>query len=86
MSRGRSETDVPNFYSLSNTFLVALSTADSNKWVVLTKGRWEKRSSKDVISSEYELRGPLRQRQRRMTESEAKNLELRVSAGCDRRE
>jgi DNA-directed RNA polymerase specialized sigma24 family protein len=74
---------------------VALSTADSNKWLLLLEDRLERQTPEDHTSSDYELLGPIRQRQRRLTETQVIEMaacyeegatvyELATEFGCNR--
>ena len=57
--------------SFNNRLLVALSTADTNKWsTLLEKRHWT--SELKFTAVEYERTGPLRQRQRRLAEDQVK--------------
>jgi len=61
---------------------VALSTADANKWVSITESRSERPASKDRAPSDYELHGPIRQRQIRLTETLTIELVARYKQGA----
>lgn len=50
--------------------MVALSTADTNKWALLLN-RGEPTPESQVTSFDYERTGPIRQRQRRLNEAQA---------------
>jgi DNA-directed RNA polymerase specialized sigma24 family protein len=50
--------------------MVALSTADTNKWATL-HNRSEPTPESQVTSFDYERTGPIRQRQRRLSEAQA---------------
>jgi DNA-directed RNA polymerase specialized sigma24 family protein len=61
--------------------LVALSTADTNKWSTLFEKRhWT--SELKVTAVEYERTGPIRQRQRRLTELQVKQMAARYHEGA----
>jgi hypothetical protein len=55
--------DVTSTPSLTKAKLVALSTADSYKWLRLIEDRLGKQTPEDHTSSDYQLLGPIRQRQ-----------------------
>jgi lambda repressor-like predicted transcriptional regulator len=61
---------------------VALSTADSNKWLLLKEGHLEKKAPEVITSSDYRLNGSIRQRQRRLTEAEAVEMAAKCQAGA----
>jgi hypothetical protein len=74
---------------------VALSTADSNKWLLLKEGHLEKQAPEVITSSDYRLNGPISQRQRRLTGAQVAEMaakyeegatvyELAVEFGCHR--
>ena len=56
--------------SFNNSLLVALSTADTNKWATLLN-RGEPTPEIQVTRFDYERTGPIRQRQRRLSEAQA---------------
>ena len=56
--------------SFNNSLLVALSTADTNKWAILLN-RGEPMLKPKITSFDYERTGPIRQRQRRLNEAQA---------------
>lgn len=61
--------------------LVALSTADTNKWATLLEKRhWT--SELKVTAIEYERTGPLRQRQRQLAEDQVKQMAARYHEGA----
>jgi DNA-directed RNA polymerase specialized sigma24 family protein len=62
------------------TSLVALSTADTNKWSTLLEKR-HLTSELKVTAIEYERTGPTLQRQRRLTDTQALMLRDRYSEG-----
>jgi transposase-like protein len=68
--------------SLSNRLLVALSTADSNKWLLLKEGHLEKQAPEVITSSDYRLNGSIRQRQRRLTEAQVADMTSKYEAGA----
>ena len=53
--------------------MVALSTADTNKWATLLNGGKSTRNPQ-VTRCDYERTGPIRQRQRRLSEAQALQL------------
>jgi len=61
--------------------LVALSTADTNKWSTLLEKRHQTSELK-VTAVEYERTGPIRQRQRRLTEDQVKQMAARYHEGA----
>ena len=61
---------------------MALSTADSNKWLLLKEGHLEKKAPEVITSSDYRLNGSIRQRQRRLTEAEAVEMAAKCQAGA----
>jgi hypothetical protein len=61
---------------------VALSTADSNKWLLLKEGHLEKQAPKVITSSDCRLHGSIRQRQRRLTESQVVEMAAKYEAGA----
>ena len=81
-SRSQSETDVPNFYSVATHHTVALSTADTNKWLLLIEGRLEGQTPENNTSSDYQLVGPIRQRQRRLTKVQVVEIAAKYQAGA----
>lgn len=62
--------------------MVALSTADSNKWVLLKEGHLEKQAPEVITSSDYRLNGSIRQRQRRLTEAQVAEMATKYEAGA----
>ena len=56
--------------SFNNRLLVELSTADTNKWLALLN-RGAPTYKSDVTNVDYERTGPIRQRQRRLSEAQA---------------
>ena len=60
---------------------VALSTADSNKWLLLKESHLERQTPEVVTSSDYQLLGPLRQRQGRLTGAQVAEMAARYEAG-----
>jgi lambda repressor-like predicted transcriptional regulator len=60
---------------------VALSTADSNKWLLLIKDRLEGQIPADHTSPDYQLLGPIRQQQRRLTETQRVEMAARYEDG-----
>lgn len=64
-------------------FLVALSTADTNKWLTLLEARLRSQSPEEVNpSSDYLLLGPISQRQRRLTEAQVGEMAARYEEGA----
>ena len=67
--------------SFNNSLLVALSTADTNKWSTLLERReWTPKS--EATPLDYERTGPIRQRQRRLTDAQALILRDRYDEGA----
>ena len=62
--------------------MVALSTADSNKWLLLLEDRSDRTTPVDRTSSGYQLLGPIRQRQRRLTETQVIEMAARYGGGA----
>lgn len=60
---------------------MALSTADTNKWSTLLEKRHQTSELK-VTAVEYERTGPIRQRQRRLTEDQVKQMAARYHEGA----
>jgi len=62
---------------------VALSTADTNKWLTLVEARLRSQSPEEVNpSSDYLLLGPISRRQRRLTEAQMNNMVTRYQEGA----
>ena len=61
---------------------MALSTADSNKWLLLIEDRIGSQTPEDRTSSDYRLLGPIRQRQRRLTEAQVNEMAARYEGGA----
>jgi DNA invertase Pin-like site-specific DNA recombinase len=61
---------------------VALSTADSNKWLTLLKARSEGQKPSGSTISDYRLNGSIRQRQRRLTEAQVAEMATKYQAGA----
>jgi len=62
---------------------VALSTADTNKWLTLVEARLRSQSPEEVNpSSDYLLLGPISQRQRRLTEAQMSKMVKRYQEGA----
>jgi len=61
---------------------VALSTADSNKWLLLKEGHLERQTPEVITSSDYQLLGPIRQQQRRLTKAQAVGMAAKYEAGA----
>jgi len=68
--------------SFSNRLLVALSTADTNKWLTLVEARLEGPKLDDSTVSDYQLLGPISQRQRRLTEAQVIEMTARYQEGA----
>ena len=67
---------------LSNTLMVALSTADSNKWLLLKEGHLERQTPEDRTSSDNQLLSPICQRQRRLTAAQVVKMYARYEGGA----
>ena len=65
-----------------NQDLVALSTADSNKWLLPKEGHLERQTPEDSTSSDNQLLSPIRQRQRRLTAAQAVKMYARYEGGA----
>jgi predicted transcriptional regulator len=61
---------------------VALSTADSNKWLLLKEGHLEKQAPEVITLSDYRLNGSIRQRQRRLTGTQVAEMAAKYKAGA----
>jgi AraC-like DNA-binding protein len=61
---------------------LALSTADSNKWLLLKEGHLERQTPEVITSSDYRLNGSIRQRQRRLTEAQVVEMAAKYEAGA----
>ncbi len=61
---------------------MALSTADSNKWLLLKEGHLENQTLEVITSSDYRLNGSIRQRQRRLTEAQVAEMATIYEAGA----
>ena len=61
---------------------MALSTADSNKWLTLIESRLVEPTQKDHTSPDYQLLGPIRQRQRRLTGDQVAEMATKYEAGA----
>ncbi len=78
------ESRDPAYYrdkGFNNTLLVALSTADTNKWSTLLEKR-HRTSKSEATPVDYERTGPILQRQRRLTDSQALMLRDRYDEGA----
>lgn len=62
--------------------MVALSTADTNKWSLLLKDRSSWPAPEGPASPEYEPFGPIRQRQRRLSNGDVEKLVSRYLGGA----
>jgi len=60
---------------------VDLSTADSNKWLILLGSRLKCQKPDDSTDSDYRLNGTIRQRQRRLTEFQMVEMAEKYEAG-----
>ena len=54
---------------------------DTNKWLLLSEDRLERQTPEDHTSSDYQLLGPIRQRQRRLTEAQVGEMATRYERG-----
>ena len=61
---------------------MALSTADSNKWLLLKEGHVARQTPEVITSSDYQLLGPIRQRQRRLTTAQVAEMAAKYEAGA----
>lgn len=61
---------------------VARSTADSNKWVLLKEGHLARQTPEVITFSDYRLLGPIRQRQRRLTEAQTVEMAAKYEEGA----
>jgi hypothetical protein len=61
---------------------VALSTADSDQWLLLIEGHLERQTPEVITSSNHRLNGPIRQRQRRLTEAQVVDIAANYEAGA----
>ena len=61
---------------------MALSTTDTNKWLTLIESRLVKQIPEVINSSDYQLVGPISQRQRRLTKAQVIDLAARYEAGA----
>ena len=61
---------------------MALSTADSNKWLLLIENRLARQTPEVITSSDYRLNGSIRQRQRRLTEAQVVEMAAKYKAGA----
>ena len=77
-----SDTNKYDVQSFSKKLLVALSTADSNKWLLLKEGHLERQTPEVITSSDYRLNGSTRQRQRRLTEAQVVEIATKYEAGA----
>jgi lambda repressor-like predicted transcriptional regulator len=62
--------------------VVALLTADTNKWLLLIEGRLEGQTPENNTSSDYQLLGSISQRQRRLTKAELVEMAAKYQAGA----
>ena len=61
---------------------MALSTADSNKWLLLIENRLVRQTPEDFTSPDYRLNGTIRQRQRRLTDAQVAEMATRYQTGA----
>ena len=61
---------------------MALSTADSNKWLLLIEDRLKGQTPEDRTSPDYQLLGPISQRQRRLSEAQVIEMVARYEEGA----
>lgn len=61
---------------------MALSTADSNKWLLLKEAHMERQTPEVITCSDYQLLGPIRQRQRRLTGAQVAQMAAKYEAGA----
>ena len=61
---------------------MALSTADTNKWSLLLEDHLERQTPEVITSSDYQLSGPIRQRQRRLTEAQVAEMAKKYQTGA----
>ena len=61
---------------------MALSTADTNKWLLLIEGRLNGQTADNHTSSDYQLLGPISQRQRRLTKAQVVEMAARYQEGA----
>ena len=61
---------------------MALSTADTNKWLTLAEARLKSQQPEKNTSSDYLLLGPISQRQRRLTETQVIDMVARYEKGA----
>ena len=61
---------------------MALSTADTNKWLLLIEGRLKGQTPENHTTSDYQLLGPISQRQRRLTEAQVIEMAARYQEGA----
>ena len=61
---------------------MALSTADTNKWLTLVEARLKSQKPEKNTSSDYLLLGPISQRQRRLTETQVIDMVARYEKGA----
>jgi len=79
----QSTPDTNNYLvkGFNTTLLVALSTADTNKWAILLN-RGEPMLKPEITSFDYERTGPILQHQRRLTDAQVIILENRYREGA----
>ena len=68
-------------FCMETTF-VALSTADSNKWLTIIESGLVAPTQEDHTSSDYQLLGLIRQRQRRLTEAQVTKMAAHYAEGA----
>lgn len=62
--------------------MVALSTADTNKWLLLNGEHSQRNTQENPPSSDYQLLGPIRQQQRRLSEVQVRKMIARYKGGA----
>lgn len=81
MALSAADTNKCSDQGFNNRLLVALSTADTNKWSMLLN-RGEPTPESQVTSFDYERTGPIRQRQRRLSEAQAQLMSNKYLNGA----
>jgi transposase-like protein len=61
---------------------MALSTADSNKWLLLKEGRLARQTPEVITSPDYQLIGSIHQQRRRLTEAQVIEMAARCKGGA----
>jgi transposase-like protein len=62
--------------------VVALSTADSNKWLTLVRASLVGQKTRDSTASDYQLLGSIRQPQRRLTKAQVAEMAAKYKTGA----